>query len=212
MRRWLLALVAALGLAMAVGPLVQASPVISGQRNFAKISVEPAIDDTTGATIFLLTPTHVAVPVSSNPKAWAPMYLPMYPVGSTISQFNCTPQNCDHVNVLPSGLVAAFGLQSVYPKGTITTPYGTFTGGLVAGHDHLVGTPTSHSDFNVAWHVFLILFTPKGVADGAINHELLTDASIDAAMANGDVVPQEIDSGITFNCSIVPESVYLNGQ
>ena len=212
MRRWMFAVIVALGLAMSFGPLVQAAPVISGQREYANQSVEPAYDDVTGQLIFLKTPIHAPFPSQSNPRAWAPMYLPMYPVGTTISPLNCTPQNCDHVNVLPPDLVAAFGLQSVYPTGTITTKYGTFTGGLVAGHDHLVGTPTSHGDFNVSWHVFLVLFTPKAVADGAINHELLTDASIDAAMANGDLVPTEIDTGIVFQCTIAPESVYLKGS
>jgi hypothetical protein len=212
MRRWLLALVAALGLAMVAGPLVHADPIISGQRAYANQSVEPAYDDVTGQLIFLKTPIHVAIPVHSNHNAWAPMILPMYPVSTTISPLNCTPQNCDHINVLPPDLVAAFGLQSVYPTGTINTKYGTFTGALVAGHDHIVGVAKSGGDFNIAWHVFLVLFTPKAVADGAINHELLTDASIDAAMSHGDLVPTEIDTGIVFNCSIVPESVYLKGS
>jgi hypothetical protein len=211
MRRWLFALVAALGLAMSLGPLVHADPIISGQHNFAQQSVEPAYDNTTGALIFLKTPIHVAVPVHSNPKAWAPMYLPMYPTGTTISPLNCTPQNCDHVNVLPPDLVSAFGLSSVYPTGTISTPYGTFTGGLVAGHDHLVGVAKTGGDFNIAWHVYLLLFTPKALTDGAINHELLTLSDIQAAMNSGDLVSQPIDSGIIFNCSIVPESVYLKG-
>jgi hypothetical protein len=214
MRRLLLAVpvVASLALAVCLTPMAQASPVITGQHAFGQVSVEPAYDTGTGNLIFLLTPDKAPLPSKANPVAWAPMYIPMYPTGSSVSPLNCLPTNCDHLQVLPSALVAALGLQSVYPTGTISTKYGTFTGGLVAGHDHLVGVATTGGDFNIAWHVFLILFTQQGVDDGAINHELLTLAAIHAAMAAGDIFPQPIDSGIVFNCSITSEATYLNGQ
>jgi hypothetical protein len=211
MRRALVALVASLTLAVVLGPLAQASPVISGQRAFGQVSIEPAFDDANGAQIFLLTPIHAPLPSKANSVAWAPMYLPMYPTSTTIGVLNCTPQNCDHVQVLPSDLVTALGLQSVYPTGTISTKYGSFTGGLVAGHDHLVGVAKTGGDFNIAWHVFLVLFTPKGVSDGASNTELLTLSAVNAAIAAGDAVGP-IDSGIVFNCSITSEATYLNGQ
>lgn len=214
MRRWLLAVpvMASLALAVCLTPMAQASPVVSGQHAFGQVSIEPAYDDSTGNLIFLLTPIHAPLPSKANPVAWAPMYLPMYPASSTVSPLNCTPYNCDHVQVLPSGLVSALGLGSVYPTGTISTKYGAFTGGLVAGHDHLVGVAKTGGDFNIAWHVYLVLFTPKGVSDGAINHELLTLAGIQNAMAAGDVFPHAIDSGITFNCSITNAATYWNGQ
>jgi hypothetical protein len=214
MRRWFFALVASgimLAVSLSTSPLTQAAPLISGQHMFGQASVEPAYDDSTGNLIFLLTPDKAPFPSTSNPIASAPMYLPMYPVGSKISVFNCLPTNCNHLQVLPSGLVAALGLQSVYPNGTVNTQYGTFTGGLVAGHDHLVGVANTGGDFNIAWHVYLVLFTAHGVSDGAINHELTTLQSVQAAIAAGDAVGP-IDSTIVFDCSVTPKVTYLQGQ
>jgi hypothetical protein len=161
----------------------------------------------TGNLIFLLTPMHVPVPSKANPVAAAPMYIPLYPQNSTVAPLNCLPTNCEHLQVLDSGLVASLGLQSVYPTGTISTKDGTFTGGLVKGHDHLVGVAKTGGDFNVAWHVYLVLFTPQGVSDGAINQHITTLQAMQAAIANGDAVGP-IDTPITFNCSIVSAATY----
>lgn len=212
MRRWSFALAFSLALIVFLTPASHAAPLISGQHAFAQVSVEPAVNDANGNQIFLLTPDKAPFPSKANPVAQAPMYLVMYPTSTTVSPLNCTPQNCDHVQVLPGGLVSALGLQSVYPTGTISTPYGTFTGGLVAGHDHLVGVAKSGGDFNIAWHVYLVLFTPQGVSDGASNTEVLTLQAIQAGMLGGDLFPQAIDSGIVFNCSITSEATYLHGQ
>jgi hypothetical protein len=176
---------AALGLAATMSPLsASAGSTPSGQVAFGQSTVEPAINDANGSTVFLLTPNNAPFPSKANAQhAVAPLYLPVYPVGSTIdpSTLNCLPTNCDHVNSF------------FYP---------------IIGHDHLVGVaPTG--DFNVAWHVILIAFTPQGFADGAINHRLMTSAAIEAAEAAGDVV--EIDTPITFNCSIVSQKVYSLG-
>lgn len=211
MRRWLFALVVSLGLAVTLSPLAQAAQVISGQHVFGQVSIEPAYDDVSGSQIFLLTPDHVAIPPPSNPIASAPMYLPMYPVNSAVTPLDCLPTNCDHVQVLPDGLATAFGLTTVYPTGTISTKYGSFTGGLVKGHDHLVGVAKTKGDFNVAWHVYLILFTPQGVKDGAINSRLTTLQAINNAITKGDVVAP-VDSGIVFNCSVTSEATYLKGK
>ena len=165
--------------------LAGADPGPSGQVAFGQVTVEPAYDDVTGDLIYLLTPDHAPFPSRANARATAPMYLVMYPQGSTVALLNCLPTNCDHVEVVPSGLVEGLGLQSVYPIGTISTKYGSFTGGLVLGHDHLVGVARSHGDFNVAWDVDLVLFTPKGVSDGAINQPLRTLQAVNAAIANG---------------------------
>jgi hypothetical protein len=210
MRRWIVALLASLAMIVSLTSASWASAAPSGQVAFGQASVEPAIDDMSGNLIYLLTPNKAPFPSKANSVAWAPMYLPMYPVGSTVSPLNCLPTNCDHLQVLPEPLVTAMHLTSVYPMGTISTKYGSFTGGLVKGHDHLVGVATTGGDFNVAWHVFLVLFTPKAVADGAINTQLTTDAAIDAAIAAGDAVGP-IDSGIVFNCSIVSATVYNHG-
>ncbi len=191
--------------------MAAADPGPTGQVSFGQVSIEPAYDDVTGQLIYLLTPDKVAQPSKANPIATAPLYLPVYPTNSTVSPLNCLPTNCDHVQVLPPGLVASLGLQSVYPTGTISTKYGSLTGGLVKGHDHLVGVAKTGGDFNVAWHVYLVLFTTKGAGDGAINQPLRTLSDVNAAIARGDAVGP-LDSGIVFNCSITSEATYLRGH
>lgn len=201
LRFLVLALVGAFVFAISAGP----AGAYSGQVFFAQASIEPAVNDFDGSTIYLLTPNKAPFPSKANPVATAPLYLPMYPLASSItaSGLNCQPTNCDHVNVVPPPLAAA--LAPVYPMGTISTPFGTFTGGLYKGHDHLVGkAPTG--DFNVAWHVWLVAFTPKAQIDGAINTRIMTLAQLGADVTNNDAVL--INTPITFNCSIVSEKVY----
>ena len=111
----------------------------SGQRTFAQVSVEPALDTATGNTVYLLTPNKAPFPSKANPVATAPLYLPLYPVTSTVpaDELNCQPTNCDHVNVLP------------FPSADYGVLLGTdwrcvdFNGGNtcspVEGHDHLLG-------------------------------------------------------------------------
>lgn len=178
----------------------------SGQTAFGQSTVEPAIDDADGSTVFLLTPDHVPFPSVSNPRASAPMYIPMFPANSTIdpTTLNCQPHNCDHLNVLP---FAAPG----YPNGGATcTNFGFAAGAcsLVLGHDHLIGVrPTG--DFNVAWHVILVVFMPKAFKDGAINHRILTLTDLMSLVNSGDVITPP--TAIVFNCSIVSQTVYLKG-
>ena len=173
-------------------------------------TIEPAVNDITGAQTFLITPNHSpffsasanppGTPVPPNFKTSAPLYLVTYPVGSTVdtgpgaSPLNCytegafdptgtLPYNCDHAQV-PG----------------------------IKGHDHLVGVPGSQKaggDFNVAWHVWITFFTAKGMADGAMNHRILTLQALRDAQANGDVTP-EGDTGIYFNCSVVSSAVYMH--
>jgi hypothetical protein len=108
------------------------------------------------------------------------------------------------LNVLP---FAAEG----YPNGTTTcTQFGLPAGrcGLVLGHDHLVGVRPA-GDFNVAWHVILVVFTPQGLSDGAINNRMMTLQDVAAAVTKGDAF--EVSTPIVFNCSIVSQAVYLKG-
>lgn len=166
----------------------------SGQVAFGQSTVEPALDAATGAAVFLLTPDQAPAASKANPRAWAPLYIVAYPPATTLppNELNCTPGSCDHLQTLPPLPPA---LQQVYP------------GGQLAGHDHLVGVaPTG--DFNVAWQVLLVLFTPQGVADGAIDTRLTTLEAVEAAVARGDAVGP-IPTPIVFDCSIVSESVYL---
>ena len=180
----------------------------SGQRNFAKVSVEPAIDSSTGDEVYLLTPIKAPFPSKANPVATAPLYLAVYPLSSTVPTFdlNCQPDNCDHVNVLPfhfAGYDALPGSSQACRD---------FNGGqdcsLVKGHDHLVGVaPTG--DFNVAWHVKLVVFTSKAFGDGKINTRIKTLDQINALVASSDAII--IDTPITFNCSITSERPYELG-
>ena len=161
----------------------------SGQRTFAQVSVEPAIDYSTGNTIYLLTPIKAPFPSKANPIATAPLYLPLYPLSSTVvaSELNCQPGNCDHANVLP---FADAGFYGALPG---TDPACTdFNGGqpcsLVKGHDHLVGKASTHGDFNVAWTVKPVIFTHKAFEDGMINVRITTLTQLMAEVASQDVV------------------------
>ncbi len=178
----------------------------SGQTAFGQSTVEPAVDDATGNTIFLITPSKGPFPSASNPRAWAPMYIPMYPTSSTIdpSNLDCQPSNCDHLNVLP---FVAPGYQN---GGQTCTKYGLPADqcSLVIGHDHLVGVPPT-GDFNVSWNVILVVFTPKGVSSGTANQHMLTLSDLAAAVMNGEAF--EAATPITFNCSRVPSAVYYQG-
>ena len=187
----------------------QAVAAESGQRNFAQASVEPAVNSADGTTVYILTPIKAPFPSKANADhATAPLYLPLYPVTSSVSAFdlNCQPANCDHVNVLPFPSVD-YGVLA----GT-DSACKDFNGGnpcsLVKGHDHLIGVaPTG--DFNVAWHVELVVFTHQAFADGKINTRITTLSQITALQQSGDVVI--IDTPVTFNCSITSERTYELG-
>jgi hypothetical protein len=181
----------------------------SGQRNFAQVSVEPAVDSSTGDEIYLLTPIKAPFPSKANPVATAPLYLPLYPANSTVPAFelNCQPNNCDHVNVLPfpsvdyGALPGSDKLCTDFNGGNPCSP--------VEGHDHLVGVAKTGGDFNVAWHVKLVVFTHAAFLDGKINTRIKTVAQINALVASGDA--NVIDTPITFNCSITSERTYELG-
>lgn len=178
----------------------------SGQTAFGQSTTEPAIDLATGNTIFLLTPDKAPFPSKANPRATAPLYLPAYPATSTINPalLNCQPHNCDHVNVLP---FPAPG----YPNGGEScTQWGLPANGcaLLIGHDHLVGVPHT-GDFNVAWNVILVVFTPAGIAHGASNQRALTYTDVANLVTNHYAF--EVVTPIVFNCSITSSTTYYHG-
>jgi hypothetical protein len=159
----------------------------SGMRAFGQVTVEPAIDASTGNQIFLLTPNNVPTPSNAAARSHAPLYLTLYPDSSTVpaNSLNCQPTNCNHAQV-PG----------------------------IKGHDHLVGMASTHGDFNIAWDVVLVFFTAQGVADGAINHRILTLTELNAAVARHDAftAPLMTPSGqFSFNCSITSEATYVKG-
>ena len=179
-------LVAAAALALGTALPASATSWYTGQRNFAGVSVEPAVDMGTGNQVFLLTPIHSLT--NANARAHAPLYLVFYPGTSTVpaSSLSCSPTNCDHANSFP--------------------PYGD--AGL-KGHDHLVGLPKT-GDWNVAWDVYPVFFTPQGFADGAINTRILTETQMDAAVAAGDLfeAPTPV---FAFQCARTSVVTYLRG-
>ncbi len=181
----------------------------SGQRTFAKISVEPAVDSTTGGTIYLLTPEKAPLPANSNESAVSPLYLPMYPLSSTVSAFdlNCQPTNCDHVNVLP------FHFAGYDPLPASSPACVHFNGGqecsLVKGHDHLVAANATGGDFHVARALKLVVFTSKAFGDGAIHTRVKTVSQINALVSSGDAMI--VDTPVVVHGSITSERTYELG-
>ena len=147
---WLLAGVSALVVVIAAGSSGAAS-IPSGQRTLAQNVLEPVYNDENAGQIgYIMQPEHTAQPVPSNPAAWAPFYLVIYPVGSTAATtYLCMHLPVDNCPTHGPG-VAAFA-QATYP---------TVYGAGVIGHDHLMDFPGA-SDFNIAWEPMFVLFTPK---------------------------------------------------
>jgi hypothetical protein len=195
MKRALVA-VAVVALLTTVVPAA-ASSIPSGQRKLAQNFLEPVYNDSNAGQIgYIMQPGNTAQPVNSNPRAWAPFYLVIYPVGSTAATtYLCMHLPVDNCPTHGPG-VAAFA-QATYP---------TVYGAGVIGHDHLMDFPGGR-DFNIAWEPMFVLFTPQGAADGAVNEHVLTDARIDTLAANGDVkvFPRPTR---TFICTPVPERLY----
>jgi hypothetical protein len=194
-------------LAFALATLACVAPVVasadalpSGEHLLGNTSIEPAYDDATGNIVYLLTPNRLAPlgannPINNvNPHAVAPLYLIVYPPG-TPGILNCmgVPGNCpDHGGVI-AGLAT-----SVRPDVYGTDP------SAVPGHDHLVGMPRT-GDFNVAWRVYVELFRP-----GATVTHITTLPQLQKAWSEGAI--QEVDTGITFVCSVVSRSAYMAGK
>lgn len=197
----LIALLTALSFALLFAPTARADSLPSGQRVFGKVTVEPAYDAArAGRLIYLLTPDKTPDPVHANPRSWAPIYLPVYPVGTTAATtFNCNHmpvENCpDHGGLVAGaaqGISQGMGFGSVYANG-------------VVGHDHVADAPGG-DDFNIAWEPVLVLFTSAEAA----NEHLVTDAAILAARDRGDVVLVYAPN-LTFHCTVVPATVYNHG-
>ncbi|TMK37733.1 MAG: hypothetical protein E6G58_01125 [Actinobacteria bacterium] len=161
--------------------------------------LEPVYNDEQAGEIgYIKQPTNAPQPVPANPVAWAPFYLVVYPVGSTAAPtFLCQHlpvDNCPtHGNGIAALAASAAGEPDVYGAG-------------VAGHDHLMDFPGG-PDFNIAWEPVVVLFTPKGAADGVTNEHILTDARISALVASGDAIEVKLPTR-TFICASVPATVY----
>ena len=163
----------------------------SGERIHGQSVIEPTIDDVTGNVTYVMTPLNA--PLHANPKAWAPFYVPVYPLGvSFAGPLQCThlpADNCpDHGP--PIAAAAAQIVPAVYSAG-------------VLGHDHLMAPPGSGGDFNIAWEPILVLFTNTAAA----NTRLTTLAQINAAVSSGNAIEVPNPSS-TFHCEVVPANIY----
>lgn len=189
-----LALAVVAGALLATAPVASATAVLpSGEHQVGQSTIEPAYDDMNGQIVYLLTPDHVADPVHSNNSSWAPLYIVLYPNGSTVGTLNCMgiPGNCpDHDGAVAGAAMAI--MPSVYSVGVI-------------GHDHLVATPGSGGDFNIAWHVYLVLFTDPSF----VNNHITTLSELDSALGAGQVI--EVPTPIVFHCTVVNHAVYDHG-
>jgi hypothetical protein len=168
----------------------------TGERVFHRSALEPAYNAANAGQIgYLLTPMGAPDPVKSNPRSWAPIYLPVYPVGTTVD----ATLSCMHIPVenCPShGDGVAGAAQGIEP---------TVYGDGVLGHDHVLDFPGG-DDFHIAWEPVLVLFTNKAAA----NEHLLTDAQILAAKVRGDVILVPLPS-LTFTCAVVPAALWSRG-
>ena len=201
LRRSMLVATAAVALLAAAAPAT-ATRAPSGERIVGNATashggvIEPAYDYNTGSLSYILTPTGAPFPATANAHAVAPLYIVVYPSSYPGWTLNCMglPGNCpDH-----DGLIA--GAATAIEPGV----YGTDPA-AVPGHDHLIGLANTGGDWNVAWHVYVILFTTNAAA----NSHITTVTELGDALGGGDAI--SIDSGIVFNCSAVPASLYWNG-
>jgi hypothetical protein len=177
-----------------------ADSIPSGQRMLGQTMLEPVYNDENAGEIgYIKQPMNAPQPVNANPVAWAPFYLVVYPVTSTVAT---TTLLCEH---LPVDNCPTHG-NNIANLAVAREP-GVYGAG-VAGHDHLMDFPGG-PDFNIAWEPTVILFTLQSVADGAVNQHILTDAQIQAVLTSGDAIKVQLPTR-TFICASVPAVVYDN--
>ncbi len=168
-----------------------AASIPSGERILGQNVLEPVFDDTTGNVNFVMTPLNA--PLNANPKSWAPFYVPVYPLStSVVGPLQCThlpADNCPDHGPGIAGAAAAI-VPTVYSAG-------------VLGHDHLMAPPGSGGDFNIAWEPILVLFTKPEFA----NTRLTTLAQINTAVSSGQAI-EVPDPLHTFHCEVVPANIY----
>ena len=178
-RRLMVALAGAATAFLACAPTVGATaadPVPSGQRVLGQSVVEPVYDAADpGAIGFISTPARA--PLRSNEHARAPLYLPVYPAGSTVGQLICPHEPVDTCPDHGPGIAAL--AQSVEP--------GVYGDGVL-GHDHIA--QLHGPDARVSLVPTVVLFTSKAAAD----RHLITEPAIDAAVARGDAITMRLDA------------------
>jgi hypothetical protein len=169
---------------------VSAASIPSGQRSLGQSIVEPVYDgDHAGDIDFVATPQGASP--SPSASATAPLYLPVYPTGSTVGALICPHLPIDTCPDHGPGIAAL--AQASRPA--------TYGNGVL-GHDHLA-TSVGSPGFNVTLEPIVVLFTSTAAA----NEHLLTTAQIDAAVARGDAITVPLP-GATLHAEHVPLRVW----
>lgn len=178
--------------------MAAAAGVPSGERLHGQSTIEPVYNDITGSITYVMTPNNA--PEKANPRAWAPIYIPVYPVtaAASVGTLQCAhvpTDNCpDHGPEIALAVAAA-----------VPSVYGPADGSGVLGHDHLLSPPASGGDFNIAWEPILVLFTTPAAA----NAHLTTLAQVNAAVSSGQAFEVPLPQ-LTFHCEVVPANVYAS--
>ena len=192
-------LTAAVALIVFSGAPAVAGGLPTGETKLGQSLIEPAYDDTTGQLVYLLTPTKSPLPTHTSARAVAPLYLVLYPPGSTVGTLNCMDVPHQLGNCPDHDVAVAGPAVGIFPSVYGSDPT------AVVGHDHLVGIASTGGDFNVAWEVVDVLFTNKPAG----NEHITTLSQINAAVARGDAI--EFDLGFAFHCGVVSAAAYNAG-
>jgi hypothetical protein len=216
MLRKTLALVG-LGAALALTVGVAGSSALTGtppygERVFHNSGLEAFYNaENEGQIGVMLTPKN-GTEIKVNHNAVSPIYLPVYPVGSTAESSNadylCQHLLDDNTTVAdncPDHGFAIAGLAQTCPaqvSSDCTQAIRDVYANGVAGHDHVMDAPGG-ADFNIAWEPVVVLFTNSTAA----NEHLVTDTQIEDAVANKDAIEIPLP-GSTFHCSVVSNRIW----
>ena len=174
------------------GVTVASAQLPSGERQLGQTIIEPGYDDRTGKLIYIMTPIGAPNPTHADAHAVSPLFLVVYPnsAANAVGTMNCAHEGGDNCPDHGPGIadLAQAVVPSVYGDG-------------VWGHDHIMDGPGG-SEFNVAWHVVVVLFTNAAAA----NTHITTEDQLDAALDAGDAFT--VDTDITFHCNLVSGATY----
>src|SRR5215813_5930088 len=153
-------LLVALGMLFA-GVTAAGAQVPSGERQLGQTIIEPGYDDRTGELIYIMTPIGAPFPSHSNQHAVSPLFIVVYPnsAADAVGTMNCAHEGGDNCPDHGPGISAL--AQAVRPD---------VYGAGVWGHDHIMDGPGG-GEFNVTWHVVVVLFTSPEAAKTHITTE-----------------------------------------
>jgi len=133
--------------------------------------------------IYIITPIGAPNPAHANAHAVSPLFIIVYPnsAAESLGTMNCAHEGGDNCPDHGPGIadLARAVVPAVYGDG-------------VWGHDHIMDGPGDR-EFNVAWHVVVVLFTNAAAAKTHIT----TGDQLDAALEAGDATTVERTSPST---------------